>query len=76
MNKQLLVGLAVFLGIVFLVLSFVYFTKPAQMLPSYLPGYQAGLVKTHYKHGIAALIVALGAFSFAWFQSGKKSVKK
>lgn len=72
MNKPLalLVGL---LGIVFLVMSFIYFTTPANALPHFLPGYDIAVSRSHYKHGVASLILGLGCFAFAWFQSGKKS---
>lgn len=63
------------LGIVFLILAFLYFTTPAQSLPRFLPGHEAGVVKTHFKHGLGMVILALGSFAFVWFQSGKKSSK-
>src|SRR5205085_12667757 len=44
--------------------------------PSFFPGHEAGLTKYHYKHGIGALLLGLGCFAFAWFQSGKKSDHK
>ncbi|MEA2130796.1 MAG: hypothetical protein QOJ85_3687, partial [Solirubrobacteraceae bacterium] len=36
----------------------------------FLPGHEAGSTHHHVKHGIAALVVGLGAFAFAWFQTG------
>jgi hypothetical protein len=39
-------------------------------LPSFFPGYEAGSSHHHTKHGIAAFVVALACFVFAWFQSG------
>jgi hypothetical protein len=44
--------------------------EPAKSLPSFFPGQQDGSTHHHIKHGIAALVVGLGAFVFAWFQSG------
>ncbi len=61
---------AVLVGIVFLVVAVVYFAEPASSLPSFFPGHEAGSSHHHTKHGIAALVVALGCFVFAWFQSG------
>jgi hypothetical protein len=61
---------AVLLGIVFLVIAVVYFAEPAGSLPSFFPGHEAGSSHHHTKHGIAAAVVALACFIFAWFQSG------
>jgi len=71
MNKKLLAGLAVFLGIVFIILAVVYFITPAHALPVFLPGHDT-TSKIHFKHGIGSLILGLGLLAFAWFQSGKK----
>jgi hypothetical protein len=61
---------AVLLGIVFLIIAVVYLVDPAGSLPSFFPGYEAGSSHHHAKHGIAAFVVALACFVFAWFQSG------
>ena len=68
-NRSLVVP-AVIIGILLLVVAVVYFADSAANLPSFFPGHQAGSTHHHVKHGIAALIVGLGAFVFAWFQSG------
>jgi hypothetical protein len=64
---------AIVVGIVFLALAVVYWVDSAGSLPSFLPGHAAGSSHHHIKHGIAALIVAIGCFTFAWFQSGTSS---
>jgi Na+/H+ antiporter NhaD/arsenite permease-like protein len=68
---------AIVLGVILLVVAIVYFVTPEHSLPSFFPGHAAaGSAEAnhhHAKHGIAALIVALGCFAFAWFQSGPKS---
>ena len=71
-NMTVAIGLAV-AGVVFLILTGVYWTHAAGSLPSFLPGYEAGSTHMHFKHGLGALILALGLFAFAWFQSGRKS---
>jgi hypothetical protein len=71
MNKPL-VTIAVLLGVIFLIISYVYFTTPANALPGFFPGHNIRLTTHHYKHGIGAFILGLGCFIFAWFQSGKK----
>jgi hypothetical protein len=67
----LLVGLA---GCVLLVVAALYFAEPAHSLPAFFPGHtgvnDAEAGHHHVKHGIAALALALAAFSYAWFQSG------
>ena len=75
MNKPLVIVLSV-LGLLFLALAFFYWFTPAGLLPHYLPGYEAGVSAVHVKHGLAALIVALALFVFAWFESGKKKSKQ
>jgi Na+/H+ antiporter NhaD/arsenite permease-like protein len=68
---------AIVLGILLVVVAIVYFTQPEHSLPSFFPGHaSAGSAEAnhhHAKHGIAALIVALACFAFAWFQSGPKN---
>jgi hypothetical protein len=61
---------AIVLGVVLIVIAIVYFVDTASALPSFFPGHQAGSAHHHVKHGIAALVVGLGCFVFAWFQSG------
>src|ERR1700692_1987677 len=71
-NDRLLVALAVLAGIVLIVIAIVYFAEPAKSLPSFFPGHQAGSSHHHVKHGIAAFVVGLGCFVFAWFRTGPK----
>jgi len=49
------------------------FAEPAKSLPGFFPGHQAGSTHHHVKHGIAALLLGLGAFVLAWFQSGPRT---
>ena len=68
-RPQLIVP-AIALGTIFLVIAVIYWVDSAGSLPSFFPGHEAGSAHHHVKHGIAAAIVALGCFVFAWFQSG------
>ncbi|HEX7298342.1 MAG TPA: hypothetical protein VF257_05005 [Solirubrobacteraceae bacterium] len=61
---------ALVLGVALLTLAVLYWVDSASALPSFVPGHEAGSSHHHVKHGIAAAIVALGCFTFAWFQSG------
>ena len=70
--KKIQIVLSIIIGIACLALMVVYWTVPAGSLPHYLPGFIAGSTEVHLKHGVAALVIALAAFAFAWFSSGKK----
>lgn len=76
-NLRKLILPAVLLGIVLIVVAVVYFAEPAHSLPSFFPGHvsatSAEATHHHTKHGIAALVVALASFVFAWFQTGPKA---
>ena len=78
-NLRKLVIPAVILGIVLLVVAVIYFVQPAHSLPSFFPGHisTTSAEANHHntKHGIAALVVALACFAFAWFQTGPKADK-
>lgn len=69
-----LIAVAAIVGLLFLVAGFMYLTKPAGSLPSFVPGYIAGdSHDKHTKHAIGAIVVAVACFVFAWFQSGPKT---
>lgn len=74
MNKPLVL-VSIIIGVLLIVVAVMYFITPANSLPGFFPGHQVGLMKHHFKHGIGALLLGLGVFAFAWFQSGKKSPK-
>ena len=69
-KKRKLIPWAIAAGIVLIAIAIVYWAEPAGSLPSFFPGHEAGSSHHHTKHGIAALVVALACFIFAWFQSG------
>lgn len=72
MNRRLLANLAIVLGVVLIAIAIVYWAEPAKSLPSFFPGHQAGSNHHHTKHGIAAFLVGLACFAFAWFNTGPK----
>ena len=51
--------IATLLGVVLLVIAAVYFLAPADQLPSFFPGHEAGAAHVHTKHGIAAGLVGV-----------------
>ena len=55
------------LGVVLLVVAAVYFLVPADQLPGFFPGHEAGVARVHMKHGIVsgvAGLVLIGAGMF------------
>jgi Na+/H+ antiporter NhaD/arsenite permease-like protein len=68
---------AVVVGVLLIVVAIVYFVTPEHSLPSFFPGHASASSPEanhhHSKHGIAAVIVALACFAFAWFQTGPKT---
>lgn len=76
-NLRKLIVPAVLLGVVLLVVAVIYFVQPADSLPSFFPGHTSTTSVEadhhHAKHGIAALVLALACFAFAWFQTGPKA---
>jgi amino acid transporter len=71
--RKWLVALAVVLGIALIAVAAVYWAEPARSLPSFFPGHTAGSNHHHVKHGIAAFLVGLACFVFAWFNTGPKT---
>ncbi len=70
-TKQLTTGLAVLVGLLFIVAAGLYFTQSAQALPGFLPGHAAAgtaeAMTHHTKHGILALALAVCCFIAARF---------
>ena len=71
-NDRLLATIAVILGIVLIAIAVVYWAEPAKSLPSFFPGHTAGSSHHHTKHGIAAFLLGIACFVFAWFKTGPK----
>jgi 1,4-dihydroxy-2-naphthoate octaprenyltransferase len=69
-KNRMLIAPAIVLGVLLIVVAIVYFVDSASALPSFFPGHDAGSTHHHVKHGIAALVVGLLCFVFAWFQTG------
>jgi hypothetical protein len=47
------------LGVVLLVVAAVYFLVPADQLPGFLPGHEAGVTRVHTKHGVVSGVAGL-----------------
>ena len=63
---------AIVIGIALIIVAVFYFVEPAKSLPfpNFL-GHESGSNHHHVKHGIAALLLGIACFVFAWFQSGQ-----
>jgi len=71
-TDKLLVWAAIVVGVILILLALEYWIEPARSLPSFFPGHEAGSNHHHVKHGIAAFLLGLACFAFAWFKSGPK----
>ena len=58
---------AIILGLLFAVIAVVYWVVPADSLPAFFPGFEAGLARTRVKHGIAAAVVAVLLLAWGWY---------
>ena len=47
------------LGVILLVVAAVYFLVPADQLPGFFPGHEAGLDRIRAKHGMASGVVGV-----------------
>jgi len=47
------------LGVLLLIVASLYFLLPADQLPSFLPGHEAGVARMHAKHGIVSALVGI-----------------
>jgi hypothetical protein len=60
-------------ALLFAVIAVVYWVVPAGSLPGFFPGFEAGATRVHVKHGIAAAVVAVVLFAFAWYAGRSRS---
>jgi hypothetical protein len=47
------------LGVLLLVIAGVYFVIPADQLPGFFPGHEAGVTHVHTKHGAVAAVAGV-----------------
>jgi hypothetical protein len=47
------------LGVILLVIAAVYFLVPADQLPGFFPGHEAGVTRVHVKHGVASGVIGI-----------------
>ena len=54
-------------GIILIIIAVIYLTVPADSLPSFFPGHEAGLARVRTKHGLAAGAVGIVLLLVGWF---------
>ena len=64
---------AIVLGIALIMLSIVYWTEPARSLPSWLPGYQPGRLRSRYGYGAASFLIGEALLLFVWLRPRRRS---
>ncbi len=62
---------AIILGLILAVVAVVYLVVPAESLPTFMPGYEAGSTRVHLKHGVVSGVAALVLFGIGWW-SGRR----
>lgn len=55
------------LGLALIVAAAMYFLMPADTLPSFFPGYEAGLARIRVKHGVVAAVAGVVALGAGWW---------
>jgi len=75
-NDRLLAALAVLLGLVLVAIGVTYIALTEHDIPSFFPGHVSHPATHHHvKHGIAAILLGLACFAFAWFNTGPKKTR-
>ncbi|HEY6068288.1 MAG TPA: hypothetical protein VIU81_06290 [Gaiellaceae bacterium] len=75
-NDRLLAGLATLLGIALVVVGVIYLALNEHDIPSFFPGHVSHPASHHHvKHGIAAILLGLACFAFAWFRTGPRETR-
>jgi hypothetical protein len=69
---RILMILLILVGVALIALAVYYWVTPAGSLPTFVPGHLAGSAHTHFKHGVAALILGILCFMGAWMLSAKE----
>ncbi len=56
----------ILLGVALIIVAAVYFVLPADQLPGFFPGHEAGVTRIHMKHGIVAGGIGIVLLGAAW----------
>jgi hypothetical protein len=62
---------AIVIGVVLIVVAVVYLLVPADSLPAFFPGHEAGLARIRVKHGLLSGGVGLVLLGGGWWMTRK-----
>ena len=54
------------LGLALVAIAVMYFSMPADQLPAFLPGHEAGVTRLHMKHGVVAAVAGIALIALSW----------
>ena len=60
-------SIAYLLGALLIVVAAIYLLVPADSLPAFFPGHEAGLTRIRLKHGLAAGVAGIILLAVGWF---------
>ena len=60
-------SIAYLLGALLIVIAAIYLLVPADSLPAFFPGHEAGLTRIRLKHGLAAGVAGIILLAVGWF---------
>ena len=60
-------SIAYLLGALLIVVAAIYLLVPADSLPAFFPGHEAGLPRIRLKHGLAAGVAGIILLAVGWF---------
>jgi hypothetical protein len=55
------------LGLALIAIAVMYFLMPADALPGFFPGHEAGVTRMHYKHGMVTGAAGVVLLALGWF---------
>jgi hypothetical protein len=55
------------LGVILIVVAVIYFVMPADSLPGFFPGHEAGVTRMHYKHGMVSGVAGVILLAVGWW---------
>ena len=64
-------SIAYLLGALLIVIAAIYLLVPADSLPAFFPGHEAGLTRIRLKHGLAAGVAGIVLLAVGWFVGRK-----
>jgi hypothetical protein len=65
-GTRLMKTAAYLLGALLIVIAAIYLLVPADSLPSFFPGHEAGLARVRVKHGLVAGAAGIALFAIGW----------